>query len=113
MTPNLLLILLRCLPIVPQEIFKSFAISLLVRPFFIISQISISLDVKLDPASVSLVPKEEVIPLIFFCNKSTYTCVIPLLVLVFELLVITDFLHWLLRCLLSVSFQSQAVQELH
>ncbi len=42
MMPNFLLILIRCFSIVRKEIFKRLAISLLVRPFFTILQISLN-----------------------------------------------------------------------
>lgn len=51
--PNLFLMLERCFSIVVGEVFKRLATSLLVRPFFIILQISISLEVNLALLSAS------------------------------------------------------------
>ena len=62
----------RCFSIVRREIFKRPAISLLVRPFFIILQISISLEVNLNFLSDSLAPSEDVNSCTFSRNSCAY-----------------------------------------
>ena len=70
--PNLFLMLERCFSIVVGEVFKRLATSLLVRPFFIILQISISLEVNLALLSASLVPNEDVSSSRFFRSSCAY-----------------------------------------